>query len=321
LTERREAYHHEFRLQMPDGSERWLSGHAAIRSNRIFGVNFDITERKKLEQRAKELSECLVTIQEEERQRISQELHDSTSQHFVAANLTLMSLRPKAGLTSDEIRRWDETETYLQEGMRELRTFSYLMHPPTLQSDGLHFAIRQYVRGYIDRSGLEVRVRSNPKLDTLPYQIQRTLLRIVQEALANVHRHAIASRVALDLRCIGDAVHVIVSDNGSGGKSKNGKPNFSPGCGILGMTARVHQYDGGLRIHTSAHGTTVHALLPASAAGRRPFLRHQPFDHAAFSATFERAKATSEQTRLLTKTIQSTIQDIRRQLRRRHKLP
>jgi hypothetical protein len=71
LTQRREAYQHEFRLSMPEGSEKWLSAHADIRSDRIFGVSFDVTKRKQLEHRAKELTEQLVRIQEDERQKIS----------------------------------------------------------------------------------------------------------------------------------------------------------------------------------------------------------------------------------------------------------
>jgi signal transduction histidine kinase len=73
-----------------------LSAHADIRSDRIFGVSFDVTKRKQLEHRAKELTEQLVRIQEDERQKISQELHDSTAQHLVAASLLLGSLRPTA---------------------------------------------------------------------------------------------------------------------------------------------------------------------------------------------------------------------------------
>src|SRR5262245_12031425 len=94
LTQGHEAYQHEFRLSMPDGSEKWLSAHADVRCNRIFGVNFDITKRKHLERRAKELSNQLVRIQEDERQKISQELHDSTAQHLVAVSLLLPTLRP-----------------------------------------------------------------------------------------------------------------------------------------------------------------------------------------------------------------------------------
>src|SRR6185503_21197329 len=113
--------------------------------SRLVGVVADITERKTLEQEAGELSERLVNLQEEERQRIAQELHDSTAQHLVAANLNLMSLRAKVSLGSDEVNLWNEVEASMTEALKELRTFSYLMHPPTLQADGLRATIRQYI--------------------------------------------------------------------------------------------------------------------------------------------------------------------------------
>jgi PAS domain S-box-containing protein len=167
---------------------------------RLVGVVADITERITLEQEAEELSGRLINLQEEERQRIAQELHDSTAQHLVAANLNLMSLRYKGGSATEDVALWDEVEASMQEALKELRTFSYLMHPPTLHADGLRSTIRQYIDGYANRSGLTVKFRSSPKVDKLPFGMQRSLLRNVQEALANVYRHASASRVSVDMR-------------------------------------------------------------------------------------------------------------------------
>jgi signal transduction histidine kinase len=439
LTDHREAYQHEFRLSMPDGSERWLKGHADVRSDRIFGLNFDITQRKlvelalsesearlriaiagaalgvfewhaetdhavwendrmyeifrrsrlqgalskkqfverylhpddvnafataldqamksgerlhticrinldhgeqrwlqidgkfqpsatgslsrlvaivtditdrkELEQKARELSECLVTIQEEERMRITQELHDSTVQHLVAANLNLMSLRPRSGLDGDALRCWDETETCLQEAMRELRTFSYLMHPPALQADGLCSALRQYVEGYHRRSGLEVKTRLNPKLDHLPSPLQQAILRIAQEALANAHRHAEASRVTLDLRYIGSRVHLTVADDGKGGKTVDGRAAFGPGRGLRGMAARAEEHGGELRIRTGARGTKLHALLRDMTDKQRPV-------HTAAHAV---AIANLEKSRLADREIQPAIDETHQHLATAHK--
>jgi PAS domain S-box-containing protein len=438
LTEHREAYQHEFRLCMPDGSERWLKGHADIRSDRIFGLNFDITQRKlvelalsesearlriaiagaalgvfewhaetdhavwendrmyeifrrshsdgalskkqfverylhpddvnafataldqamksgdrlhticrinlkgceqrwlqidgkfqpsaagslsrlvaivtditdrkELEQKARELSECLVTIQEEERMRITQELHDSTVQHLVAANLNLMRLRPRSGLVGDALQCWDETESCLQEAMRELRTFSYLTHPPALQADGLCSALRQYVEGYHRRSGLEVRTRLNPKLDHLPGNLQQAILRIAQEALANAHRHAEASRVTLDLRYIGSRVHLTVADDGKGGKTVNGRAAFGPGRGLRGMAARAEEHGGELRIRTGAHGMKLHALLREMTDKPRP-------DHTAAHTV---AVASAKTTRLANRDVQSTTDETHQRLATAH---
>jgi PAS domain S-box-containing protein len=393
LEQHDEAYHHEFRLRMPNGSERWLSAYAAIRSNRMFGVNFDVTERKRteaalresearlriatnaaalgvferdvkadrmvwandrafeifgqtladrsltrqqllqdyvhpddakavkeamraarrkggshhvicrirqkggserwlqidgkyeltdtgepsrhigvfaditerkaLEQEAKELSERLINLQEEERQRIAQELHDSTAQHLVAANLNLMSLRAKVLLGSDEVKLWNEVEASMAEALKELRTFSYLMHPLGLDADGLCSTIRRYIDGYAQRSKLSVKLRSCPNVDNLPLHMQRSLFRIVQEALANVHRHACASHVSVDLRWIADQLHVIVTDNGRGAESKQEEPSFRPGVGIYGIRARARQFGGDLKIRTGPHGTRIHVVARA----------------------------------------------------------
>ena len=398
LEQHDEAYHHEFRLRMPDGSERWLSAYAAIRSNRMFGVNFDVTERKRteaalgesearlriatnaaalgvferdvkadrmvwandrafeifgqtradrcltrqqllqdyvhpddakavkeamraarrkggshhvicrirqkggserwlqidgkyeltdagepsrhigvfaditvrkaLEQEAKELSERLINLQEEERQRIAQELHDSTAQHLVAANLNLMSLRAKVPLGSVEVKLWNEVEASMAEALKELRTFSYLMHPLGLDADGLCSTIRRYIDGYAQRSKLCVKLRSCPNVDKLPLHMQRSLFRIVQEALANVHRHACASHVSVDLRWIADRLHVIVTDNGRGAESKQEEPSFRPGVGIYGIRARARQFGGDLKIRTGPHGTRIHVVAMIDRAQR-----------------------------------------------------
>ena len=182
--------HATCRIRRTSGEERWLQIDGTYELTdtgealRLVGVAADITDRKNLEQQAAEHSERLINIQEEERQRIAQELHDSTAQHLLATNLNLTTLRPKMGLTPDESRRWDETEVSLQEAVKEIRAFSYLMHPPALQADKLVASMHQYVSGFSDRTKIGVKIRLNPKLDKLPYQMQRTFLRIAQEALA-----------------------------------------------------------------------------------------------------------------------------------------
>ena len=111
------------------------------------------------------------------------------------------------GLSSDEINWWDETEACLEQAQREIRTFSYLMHPPTLQTDKLVASIGQFIAGFADRTGLDIKMGLSPQLDQLSFQMQRTLLRVTQEALANVHRHAAASRVRVNGRVVAGRVH------------------------------------------------------------------------------------------------------------------
>ena len=274
------------RIRRADGTQRWVQIDAKFQgetASRLLGVVVDITERKQLEERALTLSKKLVTIQEHERQQIAKELHDSTAQHLVAVNLNLMHLRPNEGLSSSAAQVWDETMATLEEALAELRAFSYLMHPPALEGAGLCSALRHYVDGYSRRSGLLVKLRINPTLDQLPYHLQRTLLRIVQEALLNVYRHAEgASRALVVLRRVRDKLYLVVSDNGRG-TTDGAESAFNPGRGLAGMTARVQQYNGQLRIRSVAGGTRLHAEMSLREHQSRTALRSEtekPVDHA-----------------------------------------
>jgi PAS domain S-box-containing protein len=253
------------RIRLAGGTLRWIQIDAKFQgeaASRLLGVIVDITERKQLEERAKALSEKLVTIQEHERQQIALELHDSTAQHLVAVNLNLMHLRPSEGLSSSATQVWDETMASLEEALTELRAFSFLMHPPALEDAGLCSSLKQYVDEYSGRSGLPVELRTDPALDELPHHFQRTLLRIVQEALLNVYRHAEgASRALVVLRLVRHQLHLVVSDDGRGIADNGAEPDFTPGRGLGGMTARVQQYNGQLRIRSRARGTRLHAVM------------------------------------------------------------
>jgi PAS domain S-box-containing protein len=259
------------RIKLPGSAQRWIqidgSFHAAIDGSRLTGVVADITERKLLEQRTRDLSRSLVTIQEEERQKIAQELHDSTAQHFVAASLTLMQIRGGAPLSEEHTRRWGEAEHCLQEGLRELRSFSYLMHPPALQSAKLGSALRQYIEGFAQRTGIHVGLRLDAEADALPFELQLALLRIVQEGLANIHRHAAATRAAVQLRFIRGRLHLIIKDNGHGfGRAT--EAGFKYGRDLAGIDARARHHDGKLRIQRGAHGAMLHIVIPLSTAER-----------------------------------------------------
>jgi PAS domain S-box-containing protein len=276
-------FHAICRVRLKSGLQRWLQFDGKYEltetgePSRLVGVVADITERKALEQETEELSDRLINLQEEERQLIAQELHDSTVQHLVAANLNLMCLRSKAGAGSAEV--WDQVEASMQEAMKELRTFSYLMHPPALRADGLRSTIRQYVDGYANRSGLTVKLRSSPEIDKLPFQKQRALLRIVQEALANVHRHASASYVSVALRRIASRIHLTITDDGRGaeGVSEHEEHEpLQPGVGILGIRARAQQCGGDFKIQTGPEGTRLHVAMPVGhALGHRARLSSQ----------------------------------------------
>ncbi|WP_162419765.1 histidine kinase [Microvirga brassicacearum] len=218
-----------------------------------------------------ELSGQLLALQEEERQRIARELHDSTAQHLVAANLGLASLGPEVQHSLSGRTALAEVERLLTEALRELRIFTYLLHPPNLAKDGLQTTLRDFAEGFAGRTGLVARIRIPEEVDDLPPDLQRAILRVVQESLTNVHRHAGASHVSVDARIISGRLFVRIGDNGHGmvAPARPGGP-IRLGVGVAGMRARLEQFGGDLRIRTGRSGTGIVAMIPVPNAGRAP---------------------------------------------------
>ncbi|MBZ6074708.1 PAS domain-containing protein [Microvirga puerhi] len=253
---RRDAseHHRWFQLQ----ATRFLAGDHA----RIIVAHEDVTDLIDAKAAVNMMSEKLLTLQEEERQRIAAELHDSTAQHLVAVGLNLMKverLLPR----NDARPILDEIDRSLDQALKELRVFTYLLHPRELESEGLTGAIRSFASGFSERTALPVVTRLTEEADDLPLDLQRSLLRIVQEGLTNAHRHARAERVVVDLRMTPGAVILCIGDDGHG--MRRPSVSSSPptlGVGIPGMRIRLHQYGGRLRIRSSRRGTVVRALIP-----------------------------------------------------------
>lgn len=216
-----------------------------------------------------ELSSQLLALQEEERQRIARELHDSTAQHLVAANLGLAGLEGSLAPTPDARKALTEVENLQTEALRELRIFTYLLHPPNLAKDGLQATARDFAEGFAGRTGLVARIRIPEEVDDLPPELQRTILRVVQEALTNVHRHAGASSVSVVASIRSGRLMVRIRDNGHGMTGREGTDGpIRLGVGIAGMRARLEQFGGDLRIRSGPGGTSVIAAVPVTVAGR-----------------------------------------------------
>lgn len=228
-------------------------------SDQVTGANKKVSE----------LSGQLLALQEEERQRIARELHDSTAQHLVAANLGLSGLEAQVRQSPAGRKNLAEVERLLTEALRELRIFTYLLHPPNLAKDGLQATLRDFAEGFAGRTGLVARIRVPEEVDDLPPELQRAILRVVQEALTNVHRHAGASRVSVIARIMSKRLIVRIRDNGHGmvGSARPDGP-VRLGVGVAGMRARLEQFGGDLRIRTGRGGTSVLAMVPVRGAGR-----------------------------------------------------
>ena len=163
-----------------------------------------------------------------------------------------------------------EAEGLLAEALRELRIFTYLLHPPNLARDGLQATLQDFARGFAGRTGLVASIRIPEEVDGIPEDLQRTILRVVQEALTNVHRHANASEVSVVASIRSGRLIVRIRDDGRGiPRDIRAAEGARLGVGLAGMRARLEQFDGELRIRASRSGTIVTAAVPLRQAGRR----------------------------------------------------
>jgi len=271
-----------------DGERRWFQISAARfeweGDTRMIVANEDLTDVKQAKEALSEMSGRLSSLREEERQRIAQELHDSTAQHLVAATLNLMTLKAKSVAYPGVHKLLENVEASLEEATRELRVFTYLLHPLALENDGLERTLRTYLDGFARRTDLDVHMNVAGKVDVLAFELQCSLLRIIQEALANVHRHACATHVSISLRVTNTMLRLVIADNGRGMCDAAGPTETiaaRSGVGIPGMRSRLRDFGGGLEIHSSQRGTTLSAIIPLDATAPRSRPRERAPELAA----------------------------------------
>jgi signal transduction histidine kinase len=227
---------------------------------RVVVSHDDVTELVNSRHSVADLHSRLNRLQEDERQRIAIELHDSTAQYLVAAGLNLSRLKDL--IKEDETMAiCNEVDGLLDEALKELRTFTYLLHPIGLSNAGLTVTLQRFAIGLEKRSSLAIDLTLDEDIDRLPFEFQRMVLRIAQEALANAHRHAAATRVDLSVDIEDRHLHLRVSDNGRGMPSWS-ETESSSGVGIAGMKARVAQFGGTIDFPSGPSGTTVIATIP-----------------------------------------------------------
>jgi len=220
----------------------------------------------------------LSSLREDMQQRIASDLHDSTCQHLIAATLSLLRLKRSANYTGIADKICDEIDVSINLALREIRSYSYLLYPQDVLKDGLKSTIEEYVSGFSSRTSLKCTTRITPDVRKLTSEAQCSLLRLVQEALTNVFRHANATKVEIAIETRGNSLRLRVIDDGCGlpASQKSGPKAISLGVGIQGMRSRVRQLGGTFQIHSSTgrrRGTTVCALLPYRQSREVPLLR------------------------------------------------
>ena len=166
----------------------------------VYGIYHDVSQRKEAELEVRQLSAQLLKLQDEERRRITRELHDTTAQKVVALNRSLTRLQELCADSGPEAEAVISDSLNLAEGSaRELRTLAYLLHPPTLDDMGLTSAITWYARGFAQRSGVQVNLDLSPDFEGLPRDVETMMFRVVQEGLTNIHRHSGSASASIHL--------------------------------------------------------------------------------------------------------------------------
>ena len=227
----------------------------------------DISLRKRANDELRQLSGHLLRLQDEERRRIARELHDSTAQNLSALQMAATQLEAAIpGLNGKAHSALAEIRTLADLSSREIRTISYLLHPPLLDEVGLIFALRWYVDGFMTRTEKIVRLDMPESLERLQPEIETTVFRVVQEGLSNIHRHSGSRRAWIQLAVESGVLTLSIRDEGKGVGYTPATPQ-SPtqpvlGVGIAGMRERLRQFGGSLEIESGRGGTTVRATLP-----------------------------------------------------------
>ena len=211
------------------------------------------------------LSGRLMESQDAERRHIARELHDSAGQTLVVLTLQLAQFVEDATRDAPQLaKKASEIEQAVQQMSRELRTTSYLLHPPLLDESGISSALSWYVQGLAERSSLEIDLRVPDDFGRLPSEMELLIFRLVQESLTNIHRHSGSKTALIQLEREENSIHVKIQDHGSGMSPERLAEIQAQGTGvgIRGMRERVLHFRGDLVIESNGSGTKVYATLP-----------------------------------------------------------
>jgi two-component system NarL family sensor kinase len=233
------------------------------------GLTLNVSERRLADRKLQLLTQRIVTLQDEERTRVSRELHDGISQ-------LLVSIKFQFELASHELARGspkalatlDAGVERLAAAIGEVRRISHDLHPSLLDTLGLPSAIGQLVAEFEQRSGLNVRYNNALDDDLLDDSVAVALFRVLQEALTNIERHATASLVQIGLTgSVSDAlVRLHVRDDGVGFNPRRLDSIKGGGIGLRNIRERVEHFGGRFSLASSADGTQLDVTLPVRAS-------------------------------------------------------
>jgi signal transduction histidine kinase len=225
-----------------------------------------IIEQKLADETVRRLSNRLFRIQDEERRLLARELHDTTAQNIAAILMDLGVIGRSADVLTPEARHaLSESLSLTRQSLQEIRSFSYLIHPPMLDELGLVSALRIFIEGFSQRSGMHVHLEA-PVSPKLPTQLESTVFRVIQEALTNARRHSGSSTADVKLRTTETELKLSV-ENETARDLLWGQPDIQPakiGVGMRSMHERVQHVGGRLDFHIGKNRTVLEAVFPLS---------------------------------------------------------
>ncbi len=224
----------------------------------------DVTERKRAESARQQLLQRLVSAQEEERTRISRELHDQMGQSLTALLMVIDTMTNSDDEDCPSQKRLAKLKKLVEELMDQAHLLAWELRPPALDNLGLRAALEQYLKEWSRSTGIRADFASRglTNLEHLDKVVETTLYRVVQEALTNVHRHSGSEIVSVLVERMEGEVTVIIEDNGSGFDVEAVTSGNSERLGLVGMRERIELIGGSLTIESTAEqGTTVYARV------------------------------------------------------------
>lgn len=232
----------------------------------ISGLLLQISERKFADGKLHELTNRVITAQDEERRRLSRELHDGVSQLLASAKFSLETAGIKIKESKDAVIDIDKSRDVINQTLQDVRRLSRDLHPRVLDDHGLSVGVEALAKSFTERTGIAVNFSQISVRNLLPNDIKMTLYRVAQEAFTNIERHSQAKIVTIYIGVKGQWIVMSIEDDGQGfdvaaikkSKSRN------EGIGLRNMTERIAFYDGEFTIESSSKGTRVEAKIPKS---------------------------------------------------------
>jgi PAS domain S-box-containing protein len=265
-------YQFDTHLVFPDGSTKYIHivGHPVVDASgevvELVGTVMDITERKRSEERVRKLTGSILRSQDEERRRIARELHDSTGQDLVALATVVEQIRESVPSRDRKTRRLlFDVKALADKCVRDLRTLSYVLHPPALDQAGLVGALREHVKGFTKRSGIQVEVEVSPHVTRMAPDIELALFRVIQESLTNIRRHSGSQHAKIRMNRNSDLTLEISDSHRSSSarlRTDTSESPFQFGVGIASMQERIISIGGRLEIYSTSSGTIVRVTIP-----------------------------------------------------------